>query len=180
MTVAVRTACLRDACWCAANMREKDRTEIAAVVSMDEPAAVAALLLHNSGGLAFCAYLHGHPVAVFGVSRLFDHVGGGWAYGTKNMRRAVPAITRHCLDHIAPEMVHRGYRRLEVRTSVDHDLSHKWLAGMGAVRESAPYEFGRNGEMFVTYGWSLTAWLAHPLCTKPRACLTSTEELAAG
>lgn len=153
--VAIVPATLRDACYVAANMRAADRAEIGAVVSMDEPAAVAAALVASSGDLAWTAHLEGQPVAAFGASIMLPHVASGWAFGTDRLRRAVPAITRHGLEQLKPTLVARGFVRFEIRTAADHDLSHRWIEAMGGRLETPePYAYGRNGELFVTYGWS--------------------------
>lgn len=160
MTVDIRPATLRDACYCAANMRPEDRAEIDAVVPLDNPAGVAWQLLESSGDLAFVAYLGNQPVAVFGTARLFQHVSSGWAYGTNRMRRVLPAMTRHCLGYIAPTLAARGYRRLEIRAMESNALSCRWIEGMGFKRETpVAYEYGRHGEMFVTFGYGLTDYL---------------------
>lgn len=154
MSVDIVRATVRDACFVAANMREADRREIGAVVSMDQPALVALALLDASGDMAFVARRRGQPIAAFGVSPVFPHIWTGWAYGTEWMPRAVPAMTDHIMGVITPAMVDRDVRRVEVRTMADHDISHRWLASMGARLETPePYVFGRHGERFVTYGW---------------------------
>lgn len=154
MRVEIVPATPRDACYIAANMRPADRAELGCVISLEHPSDVACLLIESAGDLAFVAKVRGQPVAIFGVSPMLPHVYSGWAFGTNDMRRAVPAMTRHCLGVIAPALRERGVIRLEVRTMAAHDLSHGWLSGMGARRETEPYAYGRHGERFVTYGWS--------------------------
>lgn len=151
MSVAIRPANLRDACYVAAHMRQADHDEIAAVVRFDNPAQVAATLLAYSPGLAFCAFLRDQPVTVFGVSHVTETVGAGWAYGTQRLKRTIPACTEYALLTIGPELIRRGYKRLEVKTDVKHDLSHRWLEGMGFVREGVMRSFGFNGEDFALY-----------------------------
>jgi hypothetical protein len=139
-------------------MRPADHHEISAVVRFDYPAQIAAMLLHTSGDMAFCAYINGEPVTVFGVSALTEVVACGWAYGTNRLKRTIPKVTAFALGSIAPELVRRGFHRLEVRTYIGHDLSHKWLEGMGFEREGVSKAYGLNGEDFAVYA-----------ATKPRA-----------
>ena len=154
--VVIRPAGLRDACFVAANMRAQDRAEIYAVSDAREGAQVAAILLMASPGLAFTAWLDGEPVAVFGVALVpgASHLSSGWAYGTSRMARAVPAMTRHIVNVLAPAVMALGVTRCEVRTMVGHDLSHGWLRSMGAVGEGISRRYGRNGEDFAVYAWT--------------------------
>lgn len=153
MSVAIQPATLRDACFIAANMRQADRREIEAVFQFDQPAQIAAALLHVSGDLAFTASIKGQPVACFGVALTFPHCGTAWAYGTDRLPRVAPAITRYCLTTLGPELRHRGVHRVEIRSIVDHDISHRWLESMGAVREGVAQCYGRNREPFVQYAF---------------------------
>jgi hypothetical protein len=151
VTVTIKPAALRDACYIASKMRPADLAEIAAVVEFDNRVQIAAMLLHYAGDLAFCAYLRDEPVTVFGVSAVSKTVCAGWAYGTEKLKRTIPACTDYALSTIGPELMRRGYKRLEVKTAVDHDLSHRWLEGMGFVREGVARSYGFNGEDFAIY-----------------------------
>jgi hypothetical protein len=163
----IRDACLRDASFVAANMREQDAVEIDAVVDMSNPAGVAAWLLNGSGAFqedpalnwARIAYLKGQPVAVFGIARIAPHIGSAWAYGTRVLPRVAKRISLWGMGFYPPAMINAGIRRVEVRTMACHDLSHRWLASMGAVLETPePFEYGRNGELFVQYAWTRATW----------------------
>lgn len=151
MAVTIKPANLRDACFIAAHMRQADHDEIAAVFKFTNAAQVAAVMLDLSPGLAFVAYLKGEPVTCYGVSHVNDAICSGWAYGTDRIKRTIPAVTDHAVRVIAPELMRRGYKRLEVRTAIDHDLSHRWLEGMGFEREGVMRSYGFNGESFVLY-----------------------------
>lgn len=133
-------------------MRKADFAEIDAVIRIDQPAQIAAILLAASTDMAFVAYLDDNPVAVFGVAwSTGSHLSSGWAYGTPRMTRAVPAMTRFMVGEMVPTLVARGVHRCEVRTAVDHDLSHGWLEGMGYEREGIARGYGRNGEDYAVY-----------------------------
>lgn len=133
-------------------MRDQDKREISAVVAFDNAAQVAAWSLHNSGEDCFIAYLDGEPVAAIGVTPIFEGLGSGWAFGTNRMRRVVPALTRFTVKQWIPQLKTR-YRRVEVRSIADHDLSHRWLTGMGYEFEGVAKGYGRNGEDFNTYAF---------------------------
>lgn len=149
MTVEIKPACIRDACFVAANMREQDRREIAALIDI-EPVHLAVLSLQASGGRAYVAYLNGQPVAAMGLTPDVPGVLRGWAWGTDRIYRAVPAITRFCRESWG-SLQDEGIRRVEVRTIIDHDISHKWLRKIGARFEGQAHQYGRDGETFMTY-----------------------------
>lgn len=146
----IRPATLRDMTFIAANMRDADRREITAVIDANDT-MIACMLFAASPGLAWTAWHDEQPVCAFGVSRLFTGVGSGWAYGTKQMRSVMPAVTRFALRVVRPLLVREGFRRVEVRTAVDHDLSHRWLEHLGFQREGIAKDYGANGLDFLTY-----------------------------
>jgi RimJ/RimL family protein N-acetyltransferase len=148
--VTIRPANLRDACFIAANMRDQDRREIDAVLQFDSTAQIAAACLYASEDRAFIAYLNGDPVAAMGLTPLHPGCLSGWAWGTKRMWRVIPAVTRFCRASWR-KLQAEGFRRIEVHTIADHDISHQWLEKIGAKREGIARAYGRNGEDYVTY-----------------------------
>lgn len=152
-SVRVAPATFRDASYVAANMRDQDLREFEALIDMDQPGLVACDLVHRSEGLAFCAFIKDQPVACYGVTPLFSHLWSAWAFGTSKLRRAIPEITRHALEVTKPALIERGVTRLQVHTLADHDLSHSWLASMGARYEAPAFGYGRHGEDFKVYAW---------------------------
>lgn len=149
MTVTISPANLRDMTYIAANMREADRREIGAVI--DEPATViACMMFEASQGFRWCAYLDGQPVCAFGVAQLFVGLGSGWAFGTKDMPHVMRAVTVFC-RRSASRRAAVEFRRIEVRTAVDHPDSHRWLGSLGFVREGVAVDYGAGGRDFATY-----------------------------
>lgn len=148
--ITIRPATLRDMTFIAANMREADRREIGAVIQAPDM-HIGYMLFAGSSGLSYCAWLDDEPVCAFGVSRLYDGLGSGWAYGTRHMRKVMRAVTRFALREIRPKLMREGFRRIEVRTAVDHDISHAWLESLGFVREGIAKDYGTGGLDFVTY-----------------------------
>lgn len=151
----IRPANVRDACFVAADMRDQDWREIAATGLVTSKTEAAVWLVTRSPEHAYVAYLKDEPVAVFGVCQVgAPHYWSGWAFGTDRMKRAIPTITKFCLGTIKPDLLARGVRRVEVRSAVEHDLSHRWLARMGAHFEGIALDVGRNGEAYATYSWA--------------------------
>lgn len=147
--MTIEPATLRDMSFIAANMREADRREIGAIIQ-ESPTVIACMLYEASPGFRWVAWLDGQPVCAFGVSTMFAGLGSGWALGTKDMPHVMRAVTRFCLQKAARYAV-RAFRRIEVRTAVDHDLSHAWLRCLGFVREGIAVDYGTGGLDFATY-----------------------------
>lgn len=150
MPVTIRPATLRDMTFIAATMRDQDRREIRAVIE-ESDTVIGTMLFNASPDLAWTAWIGDDAVAAFGISRLFQGLGSGWAYGTRRMRRAIPAITRFARRSVRPLLLAEGFRRIEVRTAIDHDLSHRWLEALGFDREGVAVAYGRGGLDFATY-----------------------------
>ena len=148
--ISIRPATVRDMTFVASNMRDQDRREITAVIE-ESDTVIGYMLFASSPGLAWCGWLDGQPVAAFGVSRLYAGLGGGWAYMTPRGVRLVPAITRFALRHVKRQLIAEGFRRIEVRTAIDHDISHKWLARLGFHLEGTAYDYGAGGLDFLTF-----------------------------
>ncbi|WP_448950607.1 hypothetical protein [Labrys neptuniae] len=150
MPVTIRPATLRDMTFIAATMRDQDRREIRAVIE-ESDTVIGTMLFNASPDLAWTAWIEDDAVAAFGISRLFAGLGSGWAYGTRRMRRAIPALTRFARRSVRPLLLAEGFRRIEVRTAIDHDLSHRWLEALGFTREGVAVAYGSGGLDFATY-----------------------------
>ena len=150
MPVSIAPATLRDMTYIAATMREADRREISAVFP-GTPTEIGAALLAASLDLAWIASLDGNPACAFGIARLLPGLGSGWAYGTRRLPLVMKSVTRHCQRSVRPALLRAGFRRIEVRTAIDHDLSHRWLEHLGFAREGIAVDYGADGLDFVTY-----------------------------
>lgn len=154
MTISIIPACVRDVTWIAANMREQDRREIRALIGDEASLSQAAgAMLQGSPDHAFVATLRGEPVAAVGVMRHAAHLGSAWAFGTDKTKRVIPALTRWGVEHWKPRMLDEGFSRVEVRTIIDHDLSHQWLERLGFKRECIVRGYGLRGEAFVQFSF---------------------------
>ncbi|MBL4837746.1 MAG: hypothetical protein JKY34_09225 [Kordiimonadaceae bacterium] len=152
-------ATFRDLTYIAANMRAGDVAELSCLHENWHPQTVA----HNAHCQSFedsqfVALEDGQPVVGFGAcpfSGTDPDLWQAWAFGTQRMRRAVPAITRFLRDSFMPDVIEKTtVRRVQCFTLSTHDISHKWLSGLGANCEGHMKSFGRNGEDFDIYAWT--------------------------
>lgn len=154
MAISIKPATMRDVSYIAANLRDGDREEISCQVPEGLGSAVIAAY-SLSGGQAWVAFYRGQPAMAFGVTYMTEYALSGWAYGTKNAERVIPAVTRFVWSTLARGWAMAGIRRIEARTLETHTSAHRWLEAAGAVKESPePYEWGRDGERFYTYAWT--------------------------
>ena len=102
--VTIEPATLRDASYVMANLCERDREEVMCQVP---PATKLHEMAYHllMGSDAFGARLRGQPVAFFGVSPINVACCSVWAVGTKQMTKAVPAITDFMFDTLMPDLI---------------------------------------------------------------------------
>ncbi len=136
-------------------MRPQDFSEIGCLWKQYDNRALGIVCVDNAvAGMAWSVWCDGQPVAAYGFSHAAafdpDHW-QAWAFGTTKFKRCVPIITRH-IESIK-DIIEAECRRLQVITSLDHDVSHRWLEGLGAEFEGVLRSYGRNGEDFAVYSW---------------------------
>lgn len=155
--VLIGPANLRDFTYIGANLREADRREI--FCQLPEGTTGSGMAAQVFDGLAgdwtWIASIDGQPVCAFGFQPFTTPVWIGWAWGTRQMVRAIPAVTRHCLEQ-EMKLIGLGVRRLEVRTIKGHDVSHLWLSRLGCRYRCDLPDHGRNGETFELWAWQLS------------------------
>lgn len=155
--IEIIPATMADVTYIGANMREQDRRELFCQLAgrISASSAVAAIFASCPPDWSWVATHDGNPAAAFGFAPYTAATWCGWAFGTVRLRRCIPAITRFCKAQ-EDRLIEAGCRRLEVRTIHDHDVSHQWLAGLGAVKVCDLPDFGTNGEEFQLWAWWLS------------------------
>ena len=167
--VEIRPAVFRDMSFVAAHMRDEDAREIYCQFPDDATSLDVAALSYANTEHAYCAWAAGSPVAAFGFSPRHPparSVPPGPSARTA-FGKAVPAISRYGAEVVAPQLVAEGVRRIEVRSIADHDIAHRWLRRLGARREAKLRDWGRNGETFILWSWTLNDWRKH-MCFKAK------------
>lgn len=118
--------------------------------------STAALLCHYaSPGWAWVALYRGEPAGAIGIVRnaLQPQIGAAWAFGTDRFRRVVPALSVLAAT-FRDRLVADGVHRIEARCIVGHDLAGRWMASLGASRETILRRYGRGGEDFELWAWT--------------------------
>lgn len=154
----IAEANLRDASWIIANLSDRDREEVYCQLPEGVSNVDIATQLVSLGALI--AYDGEHPAALFGTSPINVCTLSVWAMGTDRMRRVIPEISRYMIETHIPERMAQGFTSMEARSHIAHKDAHRWMEGLGGVRCGFPYLFGRGGERFVTYRWTVSSYRA--------------------
>ena len=158
--IEIRDANLRDASFVTANLRPEDHAEIFCQIPDGTSSQVLAdhLIRSTPGATAFVAYYRGQPVALFGSTPATVCCLSMWAMGTSQMRRAIPAISAFYVDEHMPRRINEGFTSAEARSHVDHHQAHAWMRSLGAEQHGPSFEFGKGGERFILFRWTVAAY----------------------
>jgi hypothetical protein len=165
--IEIKAAVLRDASFVIAHMREIDRRECYAQLPDDAPtASIAAWCLQNSSGHAYVAYRDGQPRLVFGTAPMTVNCFSVWALGMVGARATIPAVSHFFVDYEIPRRIDEGFNCAEARSIVEHAEAHRWMRGLGAEQLGASFQYGKHGEEFVLFRWTVAGYRA--ICDQPR------------
>ena len=154
--ISIKPALLRDASYVMAHLRPRDYEEAYCQIDPKTKRHELAYWLVTNAWRAYVAYVNGKPAAVFGTTPISICQQSVWALGTKQMPRAIPAITKLFVSEIVPAGIAAGFQGMEARTIVTHTQAHRWMEATGAkLITPEPYPYGRDGELFYTYHWTL-------------------------
>ena len=64
--------------------------------------------------------------------------------------------TRHIVKVLRPAVIDSGAVRLDCWSMEGHDVAHRWLEMLGAVREASLEDYGSNRKTYFNYSWTLT------------------------
>jgi hypothetical protein len=157
--ITIERANLRDASWITHNLRSEDREEVYCQLPDGLHHAVFATWLLGNGE-AFIAYSNGNPVLLFGTSPITVCALSVWAMGVPGMERSIPEVSRFLISEHIPYRIKAGFNNMEARSHVDHVAAHRWIESMGGERHGPAYVFGRGGEHFITYRWTVSSYRA--------------------
>lgn len=142
----------------ARNMREMDAKELFATRYDDDPDALAVDVLTRWGPMWWVA---GHsklqrPIAVIGATQRWPGMWQVGMFATDDFGQIGLGLTRWVLRRMIPTIREApgGVRRAEAYSIEGHDVAHRWLEMLGAVRDPVPLDgYGKCGETFHNYVW---------------------------
>jgi hypothetical protein len=135
----------------AMNMRAADAAEIFATWPDDDRAALADRVAVR-GPFAWCVGA-GEPIACIGAHEGWPGVFSAWMFATDRFPEIGFPLTRWVRRCMMPAIAAAGAHRAHAYSMEGHDDAHRWLEGLGAVREATHPDFGKRGETFHVYAW---------------------------
>lgn len=149
---------LRDLSYIASNLRPDDFAEVDCQFESWTPALLALTALQ---GPAYVVELDGNPEAAFGAAEQRTGLWTVWSWGTKRMWRCVPRITSFVKEVMLPDAIAKGALRGEARALASNEMAQRWLMHLGATRRCELPYYGKNGETFVLWDWTLEQFDVH-------------------
>ena len=149
--IELRPATVRDVSFIGSYMRQQDKSEILGVLPEWMEAGQAAQMCLDVSPDQFCwvATYKGQPACAFGAAPISPYQmwrWSAWSFGTNRMVRAIPAISRFMKETWFDQLFAAGVARLEVYSSAEHDVSHRWLKKLGLIKECTCRMYGREGD----------------------------------
>lgn len=140
----------------AAEMRERDREEFAAVLPCGDRASIAAHLRGVYGrrtGVLCARCPAGVPVCIGGAVAVRPGVATLLFYATDAFPGLALSMTRFIRRHYFPSLAATGIHRIECVSLAAYGEMHRWLETLGLRQEGVFQAYGKGREDFVQYAW---------------------------
>jgi len=151
--VEVVRATYADTVFIARRMREMDAEEIFPLMWNGRPEDLAAGIC-AAGGIANVSLSNGVPVAAWGACYIRPNVWSVWMFSTDRWPEVALTVTRNIRKEMMPSMIDSGAVRAECWSMEGHDVAHRWLGVLGAVRECSVEDYGSNRKTYFCYSWT--------------------------
>jgi hypothetical protein len=136
-------------------MRAEDRREIEATRWHFDPERLALETL-ASARFGCCAAHDLEPVAVVAAIEYWPGFYSVGMFATDKWPKVALSLTRWVRQRMSAQLLAAGAHRMECRVIEGHGTAMRWLESLGAVREAALVDCGRNRETFYLYAWRLS------------------------
>ena len=146
-------ACYGDIVYIARNLRSLDAEEIFPLTWTGRPEDLAALSI-AAGGISTVALSGGVPVCAYGAYLGRPQMWTVWMFATDRWSEVALAVTRDIRRRMMPEMLSGDAVRADCWSMDGHDIAHRWLECLGAVRECTVEDYGPTRKMFHCYSWT--------------------------
>lgn len=152
---------LRDITWLAANMVPEDKAEINCQIpdEWENDGTTIGSALYADSLFSWVAMRRGKLLMAWGFVPRTVSIMDGWAFGTSDKAKAIPAINAYMTGPMALEFVEMGLTRIEVRVSKENALAIKWLQSLNCNHVCDIEGQGKHGEKFELRAWTRGDWL---------------------
>ena len=137
------------------NMRERDKGEIFALRSHDNPLQLA-MEAHSAIrnlGRGQIAWAHGRPCAVLAFTEEWPGMWSIWMFGTDDFKHGAIDLLRWARKEAnAILSVCKGHR-IQADSRADYEEAHKLIRAAGGRPEFTMRAYGKNGEDYIRFVW---------------------------
>jgi hypothetical protein len=139
------------------NMREADVREIFATTNASTPQEYVdeMMILKRAGLCGWIASQDDVPIAALGIMPMWHNVVNVWMFATDDFPKIALQLTRFVRRNIVPALKSGGIHRAQCFSMDGHVVAQRWLEVLGAKREGVAKAFGKSGEDFTLYSWTL-------------------------
>ena len=134
-------------------MRDMDAEEIFPLTWTGKPEDLA-MAICASGGIANVALCSGRPVAAWGATLVKPKMWQVWMFSTDRWPSVALTVTRNIRKEMMPSMIESGAVRADCWSMEGHDVAHRWLEVLGALRECSVEDYGATRKTFHCYSWT--------------------------
>ena len=152
-SVELVPAAYGDVVFIARRMRALDAEEILPLIQTGKPEDLAAGMV-AAGGIATVALSDGVPVAAYGAYLGRPQIWTVWMFATDRWPEVALSVTRNIRRSMMPAMLDGDAVRADCWSMEGHDVAHRWLEVLGAVREATVEDFGPTRKSFHCYSWT--------------------------
>ena len=142
-----------DVVFIARRLRALDAEEIFPLTWSGKPEDLAALTI-AAGGISTVALSGGAPVAAYGAYLSRPLCWTVWMFATDRWSEVALPVTRDIRRRMMPLMLEGGAVRADCWSMDGHDVAHRWLEVLGAVREASIEDHGPTRKTFHCYSWT--------------------------
>jgi hypothetical protein len=152
-SVELVPAAYGDVVFIARRMRALDAEEILPLIQTGKPEDLAAGMV-AAGGIATVALSDGVPVAAYGAYLGRPQIWTVWMFATDRWPEVALSVTRDIRRSMMPAMLDGDAVRADCWSMEGHDMAHRWLEVLGAVREATVEDYGPTRKSFHCYSWT--------------------------
>jgi hypothetical protein len=142
-----------DVVFIARRLRALDAEEILPLIWSGRPEDLAAVSC-STGWFSTVALFNGKPVAAYGAYMQRPQFFRVWMFATDDWSRVALTVTRDIRQRMMPAMLETGAVRADCWSMDGHDVAHRWLEMLGAVREASLEDYGPTRRAFHCYAWT--------------------------
>lgn len=137
------------------NMRDRDFEEIGAVRFEDSREELAQSLAASYGSIPMTLCLGaGHdPIAILSAVGIHPNVWSMGFWATPQVNKISKELTRFCCNEFFDALLATGMHRVECKSIMGYDTTHRWLLSMGFKQESILRSYGKGQEDFILFSW---------------------------